>query len=154
MRKIIPQREKSLIFELSEMQPTNKCGLLFLSQETVLIAHKFISFYGYWRSRYVIDAEANPMLGLTDAEYLDVQDTIDRALEELDMSQCDDLIIAVQNLVTEVQNVNSNLVDIKASIDALVAAQSPLDQTLIDDVEDALDGIGVILGAASVLGGP
>lgn len=111
----IAEHDKALYFEHGELTDDVGCAVLVLSEETILMAHKFISHYGYWRNRYVQDADITPFAGVTDAEWYEIQDVVDRALEELNMASCNEIITAIEGLTVQIGLINTSL---QASINA------------------------------------
>lgn len=102
--------EKARAFDITKLQASGGyAGLFLLSEATWEFAYNLILFYGYWRSRYYY---SNPTTGeletITDEEYLEVQDLVDLALEELRCYvSCPDLIGVLQQIAQSI-NVQSS----------------------------------------------
>lgn len=151
-------RAKAAEFDITTLgQAGGRSGLVCLSESTWELAYSLVTFYGYWRSRYYFtDPATGDRRTLTDDEYTLVTDMVDLAIEELRVTGCEELTEAINNIVAQLElsndkmdTLNANLTGIQASIDALAAAQTPAAD--VDDLEEILDSINVILGAAAIL---
>lgn len=88
---------KAAEFDISALSnPGGKSGFLCLSESTWELAYNLVLFYGGWRSRYYYtDPTTKEQLTITDEEYTEVSRLYQLALEELQMSGCEDLVNAV-----------------------------------------------------------
>jgi len=119
-----------------------------------------VSFYGEWASRWVggwpegkpEEVYAQTMKGLIDV--MTCQTEVTRIADTME-----DILAAFQSLNDRVglgptgQDLNSRLADIETRLTDIYGRlpQTPLDPTLIDQIEQILDGVGTVLGAAAIL---
>ena len=82
-RPMIESYSKAIQFEYQEMVAGGDTALYCLSPATILLAYNLVKFYGGWRSRYVVETAAEPMQGLLDNEWYEINDIYQVALFEL-----------------------------------------------------------------------
>lgn len=90
--------DKATEFDLDALRSEEgRSGLLCISQSTWMLAYSLVAHYGYWRSRYYSVAVDGSLVKLTDAEWEEVTDVVDLAIEELSMTGCSEIV----DLLTE-----------------------------------------------------
>lgn len=119
VRKRFVSRAKAAEFDIGALLNAEsvKQGFLCMSASTWELCYQLVQFYGDWRSRYYWQDEATgEQFEITDEEYNQVRDITQAALEELQMSGCEDLVSAVDNLTAQVGLINTSI-QLSASID-------------------------------------
>jgi hypothetical protein len=119
-----------------------------------------VHFYGQWPSRWVGDWPE----GLPDQVYQEaIKGLIDIMACQTDMTRIADATEAMLDRLDSLndriglgpsgQDLNSRLADIETRLGQIIThlPDTPLDPSLIDQIEQILDGVGTILGAATVL---
>lgn len=82
-RPIVSSYDKATHFEYAQVVAGGNQALYCLSPATILLAYNLVKFYGGWRSRYVIETGQEPMEGLLDNEWQQINDIFQVALFEL-----------------------------------------------------------------------
>lgn len=108
VRESFETRNKAQEFDIETLlNPGGKAGFLCLSESTWELCYNLVLFYGYWRSRYYYsDPDTGEQLTITDEEYTTITDVVDLALEELQMSSCEDILASLNCICTAIQNLS------------------------------------------------
>jgi hypothetical protein len=118
-----------------------------------------VSFYGEFTGRYVNWPEGEAR----DAYSETVKGLINVMACQTDMTRIADAteaaVVELQSLNNRIgigpggEDINGRLADIEVRLGEILVRlpATPLDPTLIDQIEEILDGVGTILGAAAVL---
>lgn len=113
---VFNSQDKAVEFDIQALRsPQGREGLLCISQSTFALAYSLVLGYGYWRSRYYKEG-VSELETLDDTEWEEITDFVDLAVEELSMTGCSDLIVAVEDVATQVAGIGLQMGDLSVSL--------------------------------------